>query len=143
MQLITSRFGSVEFQPAELLVFEQGLSDYPQDRQWLLLADSCHESLYWLQSISNSSVAIPVVEFGETQPKRIDAETNQILRVRVGVEVLFLAPIRVEGDEVSIDSHLPIVINAKLGRCRQLRNERHQSDQQTMALMSAGLRQSA
>ena len=143
MQLVTTRFGCVDFEPAELLVFEEGLLSYPKDRQWLLLADSRHESLYWLQSISNSSVAVPVVDLVDPTLLTVDVETSRILRLRTDNDLSTMMPIHVADDEITVDSHLPILINAKYGRCRQLRNERHQSHQRTMALLSAGLRQSA
>ncbi|MCA9214627.1 MAG: flagellar assembly protein FliW [Planctomycetales bacterium] len=142
MQLVTLRFGKVEFQPAELLVFEAGMPDYPKDRQWLLLADAKHENLYWLQSISNSDVAFPVVELSDTE-FTADQEMTTSLKLDAESEVLLLAPVRIEGAVLTIDSHLPIIVNAKSGKCRQLRYDQHQADQRTMALMSERLRQSA
>ena len=142
MQLLTSQFGSVEFEPADLLVFENGMLDYPQDRQWLLLADANNESLYWLQAIADSTVAVPVVEIA-AEEHVLDAETSDLLQLRDGPAVLVLAPLLREDGVLSVATHMPIVVNTELGRCRQLCHERHQADQQTMALMSERLRQSA
>ena len=75
MILITPRFGSVSFEPQEVVVFEHGLQGWKELRQWLLLADAAHERLLWLQSIRRPLVALPVISIRQELPDlRADPE---------------------------------------------------------------------
>ena len=60
MRMKTLRFGTVPFESRDAIEFEKGLMGDPHDRQWLLLADQCHPSLYWLQSVQHPDRSLPV-----------------------------------------------------------------------------------
>ncbi|MFO0916568.1 MAG: flagellar assembly protein FliW [Pirellulales bacterium] len=62
MQIETRKFGWLAFTLEDVLVIPDGLLDYPAQRRWLLLGDACHEALYWLQSLDEAELAIPVVD---------------------------------------------------------------------------------
>jgi hypothetical protein len=56
MELRTQRFGTIQVEPQDVIHWQSD-NDLAT---WVLLADSAHPRLYWLQSTTQSSVAIPV-----------------------------------------------------------------------------------
>lgn len=61
MKINTTRFGRVEIEHGDVLIFPQGLMGLEQCQQWVLLADAENELLGWLQSITHSEIALAVV----------------------------------------------------------------------------------
>ena len=146
MELLTRQFGGIQFQAAEVLVFETGLLYSPDDRQWLLVADSSHSSLFWLQCISNCDVAIPITpanRFIEEYRFELSAAEKQRLAFKSDDKLAVFVPLSQRQAEVVIDLHLPIIIDDQSGRGLQLRNERYQPLQRLMSEPSSPLRQSA
>jgi flagellar assembly factor FliW len=60
-QTCTSRFGTVSISPSDLLQFPQGLIGYEDKDRWVLLADSSNEAVGWLQSMTDSELALAVI----------------------------------------------------------------------------------
>jgi hypothetical protein len=80
MQIDTSRFGPLEIEPSERLLFPSGLVAFEDCRHWILLADADNSLVGWLQSASRSDVAIPVVS-----PRRFKADYQiRINRTQLG-----------------------------------------------------------
>ena len=61
MKIETTRFGSVQIEPDDLLKFPVGLLGLEDCRQWVLLADAENETLGWLQCATRPEIALAVV----------------------------------------------------------------------------------
>jgi flagellar assembly factor FliW len=61
MQINTSRFGHVDIEPEDILLFSNGLLAFEDHRHWVLLADPNNDAVAWLQSLSDPEVALPLV----------------------------------------------------------------------------------
>jgi flagellar assembly factor FliW len=61
MEVQTSRFGSIEIPPADVIRFAEGLPGFAECRDWVLLADGQNTALAWLQSVEQPDVAFAVV----------------------------------------------------------------------------------
>ncbi|HZZ72814.1 MAG TPA: flagellar assembly protein FliW [Pirellulales bacterium] len=61
MKIDTTRFGTVQIEPDDLLKFPNGLLGLEDCRQWVLLADAQNETLGWLQSATRPEIALAVV----------------------------------------------------------------------------------
>jgi flagellar assembly factor FliW len=61
MQVNTTRFGTVEIQPEDILLFSRGLIGFEAHRHWVLLADARNSGVAWLQSLTEPTVAVPMV----------------------------------------------------------------------------------
>jgi flagellar assembly factor FliW len=57
----TSRFGKVEAKPEEIIIFPNGLIGFETSRQWVILPDPENGDVAWLQSVSDSQVALPLI----------------------------------------------------------------------------------
>ena len=61
MNVETTRFGRLEVDSDDLLVFPAGLFGLESCRHWVLLADAQNDALGWLQCTSRPDVAVAVV----------------------------------------------------------------------------------
>src|SRR5580704_4328833 len=61
MKINTTRFGRVDIEHDDVLLFPQGLMGLEDCQQWVLLADAENELLGWLQSTTRSEIALAVV----------------------------------------------------------------------------------
>jgi flagellar assembly factor FliW len=121
MKIETTRFGSVEIEPDDLLQFASGLLGLETSRHWVLLADAENDALGWLQSTSQPEIAFAVVS-----PRRFVPE-YQVRVSRGELTPLDLSEVReaqvltiVGKNErgVTLNLKAPIVINLgrRLGR---------------------------
>ena len=121
MQIQTTRFGSLEIEPEDIIRFAQGLPGMEDCRHWVLLADAENNALGWLQCVSRAEIALAVVS-----PRRFVAH-YQFKVYRGELAPLELADVKdaqvlviVSKSEHSITLNLkaPIVINLqrRLGR---------------------------
>jgi flagellar assembly factor FliW len=58
---ISSRFGSIETDANDILLFPTGLLGLEQCRRWILLADQHNKTVAWLQSIDQPALCLAVV----------------------------------------------------------------------------------
>ena len=61
MRINTTRFGQLEIDPKDRLVFPAGILGLEDCREWVLLADAENDALGWLQSLSRREIALPAV----------------------------------------------------------------------------------
>jgi len=61
MDLYTTRFGKVEIEADDILLFPSGLPGMEDLSHWVLLADAENEALGWLQSVGHPEKAFAVV----------------------------------------------------------------------------------
>lgn len=62
MVIQTSRFGSVNLKPEDILTFAEGLLGFTDLREFVLLDDPNDEIFAWLQSCESPAIAFPVLE---------------------------------------------------------------------------------
>ena len=61
MQLATSRFGTLDIESHDILLFPTGIVAFEDCRNWVLLGDADSPHVAWLQSASRPEVALAVV----------------------------------------------------------------------------------
>jgi flagellar assembly factor FliW len=65
MNVMTSRFGSLNVQESDVVRLTEGLVGFRSSTQFLLLADQKVDGLYWLQSLDTPELAFALVTPGE------------------------------------------------------------------------------
>ena len=125
MELLTPRFGPVAFDPQEVIVFAHGLQGWKELRQWLLLADTHHPSLHWLQSICRPLVALPVVCLQPEPGLQLRLSRRQFPDCPASPEDpwVLLVPLLHTDQHLSVDLHNPILIDTGSRRGLQLWGE--------------------
>lgn len=121
MLVKTSRFGNVEIEPEDILLFPHGMAAYEDLRHWVLLNDRENESIGWLQSVARPDAAFAVVSPRRFVPGyRIHVKRSQIAPLELADEhaAFVLAVLnRVEGN-VTVNLRAPVIINLdrRIGR---------------------------
>lgn len=121
MAIQTTRFGTVDILPEDVLRFPEGLLGLSECREWVLLADLQNEAVAWLQSLERPEVALAVVS-----PRRFVAGF-QMRVARRELEPLELEEVRTAqvlvivsktGRAVTLNLKAPLVVNVarRLGR---------------------------
>ncbi len=121
MQIDTSRFGPLEIEPSDLLLFPSGLVAFEDCRHWVLLADADNSLVGWLQSASRADVAIPVVSprrFKNDYQIRINRTQLAPLHLRAVHEAYVLAIVARNERGLTLNLKAPLVVNLdrRLGR---------------------------
>ena len=121
MQLQTTRFGAVEIQPDDILLFSDGLYAFEDQRHWVLLADSANESVAWLQSVSAPAVALPMVSPRRFVPGyQVRVSRNQLTPLELAAldQAFVLAAISKNDGELTLNLRAPVIINLdrRIGR---------------------------
>jgi flagellar assembly factor FliW len=123
MRINTTRFGRIDVDVADVLMFPSGLPGLEDCREWALLADSTNDALGWLQSTSRGDIAMAVVS-----PRRFVPE-YQVRIPRSELTPLAIADIRQaqvvvvvghNGTSLTLNLKAPIVINLEARTGRQV-----------------------
>lgn len=117
----TTRFGTVEILPEDVLQFPEGLLGLAECREWVLLADLQNEAVAWMQSVERPEVALAVVSPRRFVPAfqmrvaRRELEPLELDQVRTAQVLVIVSK---TGRAVTLNLKAPLVINVarRLGR---------------------------
>lgn len=121
MHIDTSRFGPVQIEADDILLFPHGLIAFEDCRHWVLLSDADNESLGWLQSISRPEVALPVISprrFVPGYQMRVARTQLAPLELTQFDQAFLLTIVSQEDQALTVNLKAPIVVNLdrRLGR---------------------------
>lgn len=125
MLIETERFGTFELKDRKTLEFPNGIPGFEELHRFILLETEETRPLLWLQSTENKHIALPVIiPFEIISDYYVDVRENELndLELEVPGDLLILCVVVVPEDVKKMTANLasPIVINAKLGRGKQL-----------------------
>ncbi len=123
MKIETTRFGSVDIEPDDLLQFTSGLLGLEECRHWVLLADAENDALGWLQSTSKPEIAFAVVSPRRFVPEyqvRVSRGELTPLDLSELREVQVLSIVGKNERGVTLNLKAPIVINLQRRMGRQV-----------------------
>lgn len=123
MRIHTSRFGSVEIQADDILLFPCGLVGYEHARHWVLLADESNSSVGWLQSVSDPQLALPVVSprrFVRAYQVRVAKRDIAALSLDELNQAHVLCVISRSGESLTANLRAPLIINLERHLGRQI-----------------------
>jgi len=121
MRIETTRFGGVDIDPEDILLFPQGMMGFEELRHWVLLTDDYNNALGWLQSITRAEVAMPVVSPRRfAQNYRVQIKNGQLapLELADDHQAFVLAVVNREEGQITANLRAPVIINLdrRLGR---------------------------
>lgn len=146
MHIRTTRFGELEIDPLDVLLFPSGLIGFESSRHFVLLADERQPSTAWLQSVSE-----PELAFLAVSPRRFVRDYR--LRVAQGdlasllqenedeTFVLVLAAKHEKGWSLNLKA--PLVINPVRRMGKQIVTIDEQSVQHAVPSIIGSLRKTA
>ncbi len=110
----TSRFGKVEAKPEEIIIFPNGLIGFETSRQWVILPDPENGDVAWLQSVSDSQVALPLISPRKFAPDyKVNVPNRQLatLKVQSTDRIYILNVVSKSGRTLTANLRSPIVVN--------------------------------
>src|SRR5580658_6287370 len=119
------RFGSCSYAPSEVVEFPWGLPGFATLHNWLPLNLDSHPTFVWLQSLDDTSVALPAVDpwmvFDNYDPK-LPAYAFTSLEIREATDFATLCVIVVtpNAEEMTINLMAPIIVNLRTHKGRQI-----------------------
>src|SRR5262245_42590746 len=147
MLIHSSRFGSVDVQPDDLLLFREGLIGYNHLRHWVLLADEHHPLVAWLQSVANPQMAMAVVRPRRFLPTyNVRVTRGQLAPLELNADsLMFVLSILSKNDgQLTLNLRAPLVLNLQRQLGRQVITSDEQPTQHPVAqLPSVQLRKTA
>ena len=125
LRVATTRFGAIEVQPAETVLFEDGLLGFPEAQRFALISVDGDSDLYWLQSVDDGSLAFlttsPWLNCPDYEPDIPDGD-REALNLDSADDASVLCLLTVDRDREVVTANLlgPVVINLKSRRARQV-----------------------
>jgi flagellar assembly factor FliW len=121
MEIRTTRFGTVEIEPNDVIYFPTGMMGLDGCFQWVLLADSQNEALGWLQSTTRAEIALAVVSprrFVPDYQVRIARSELGPLALEHAQDAHILVVVSKHEQSITLNLKAPLVINLerRLGR---------------------------
>jgi flagellar assembly factor FliW len=121
MMIQTSRFGAVDIEADDILLFPKGLLGFEDCRHWVLLADESNEALGWLQNISRPDLAFAVVSPRRHVPGyEIRIPRTELVQLQLAAvdQAYVLTLVSSHDGDLTTNLKAPLVINLdrRLGR---------------------------
>ncbi len=121
----TSRFGRLEVAKDKVIEFPSGLIGFPDTRRFIMM-DYQDTSLKWLQAVDDPDVAFIVTQPLDLFPDftvKIEKSTRNLLEIKNEEDIVILAILRVDDENVTANLQGPLVINSLTKKGMQVVNE--------------------
>ncbi len=124
MKKIMTRFGEVEYDPDNLLVFPAGLIGFPTLRSFIVMPNRKQGPLFWIQSVDDPDVAFVLTDptnfFLDYIVKPDNAERSS-LQIDEEDECFVLTVVTVPPDQkITLNLAAPILFAPKTNRAIQI-----------------------
>ena len=121
MQIATTHFGPIEIEIDDILLFPSGIVAFEDCQHWVLLSDEENPALAWLQSITRSEVAVPVVSPRRFTPEyAVHVTRGQLLPLEFSQfdQAYVLTIVSQSDGDLTVNLKAPLIINLdrRLGR---------------------------
>ena len=146
MQINTSRFGLVDVEDDDVLLFPQGLAGFEHAQHWVLLADADNDAVAWLQCVDEPATAVAVVSprrFVPNYQVRVSRMQLAGLDLAAESEAHVLAVLAMHEHRLTVNLKAPLVLNLEGRLGRQVITSDEQPLQMDLSVTSAASRKIA
>jgi len=124
MKKIQTRFGEIEFDPANVIHFPEGLIGLEQLHDFLVIPNEKKGPLFWIQSVDDPAFAFPVTDptnFFLDYAIAPDADERKKLHIEENDDYFVLAIVSVgEDKKITLNLSGPILYSAHTHRALQV-----------------------
>jgi flagellar assembly factor FliW len=123
MQVTTTHFGIVNVAADAVITFAEGLVGLEHCQRWVLLPDTSHDAVAWLQSLDQPDLALAVVSPRRFVPNyQLRAARRELspLKLARAADAEVLAIVSRNERGLTINLKAPLVINLRAGVARQV-----------------------
>ena len=114
MKVQSTRFGAVDIEPDDILLFRNGLIGFEDCQHWTILADEDNDRIAWMQCMQRSDLAIPVVSPRRFVPEyqvRVDPKDVESLQLKSAEQAFLLCVVSRDEDVLTLNLRAPLIIN--------------------------------
>jgi flagellar assembly factor FliW len=114
MLVKSTRFGPVTANEEDIIVFPNGLIGFEKSKHWIILPDRDNEDVAWLQSTSQSQVALPIVSPRKFMPDykvTVGQRDLAALQSRTSDRIYVMLVLSKTGKTLTANLRGPIIIN--------------------------------
>lgn len=118
MKIHTARFGPLDVDSDEVILFAEGLLGLDDCRRWIFLPDAESDSVAWMQCVDRPEIALAVVSprrFVPDYRARVARRELEPLELEATDDAHVLVIVGKTGRSVTLNLKAPVVIN--LDRC--------------------------
>lgn len=135
MKTINTRFGEVEYDPANLLHFPAGMIGFPTLHDFIVMPNKKEGPLFWIQSVDDSSIAFVLTDpsnfFRDYQVVPEESERNS-LQITADDDCFILSVVTVPQDQtITLNLAAPVLFSPKSNRAIQIILENSEYKSQT------------
>jgi flagellar assembly factor FliW len=124
LTIVTSRFGAAEqvvVPPSALFTFPEALPGLPDSRRFVLIGDEASAPLFWLQSLEEGAVCLPLVDLNGLQAEGYTDHIRQAIGDDAAVSNVFVvARFDPANDGFLVNLLAPVVLDRQSGTGRQI-----------------------
>jgi len=147
MQIGTTRFGMVQIEMRDIVLFPSGLIGYEDSRHWVVLGDAENDAVAWLQCVAGPDLAMPVVSPRRFVPEyQLRVGQSQLEPLQLSeVDEAFVLSIMSKSEDGNLTLNLkaPIIVNLDRRLGRQVITTDDQPIQHYLTSVPSHLRKSA
>lgn len=127
MQIDSTRFGRIEIREDAVLTFPEGLIGLP-GTQWALIAQSEDSPFYWLHSVDDGDLALPVTNpwiFFSGYEARVSDDDASEIGIEAPEEATIFCVVRAaeRPEDFTVNLLAPVVVHAARRTGKQVINE--------------------
>jgi flagellar assembly factor FliW len=140
MQITTTRFGIVDIDPDDVLLFSNGVFAFESQRHWVLLADADNGAVAWLQSVTDPAVALPLVSPRRFFPGyQVRIARNQLTTLELAAmdKAFVLTVVSNNDGRLTANLKAPVIINLDRRFGRQVVTSDDQPLQMELPIVTA------
>ncbi|HIP83228.1 MAG TPA: flagellar assembly protein FliW [Desulfocapsa sulfexigens] len=124
MKTIQTRFGEVEYNPANLLNFPAGMIGFPTLHKFIVMPNKKEGPLFWIQSVDEPGVAFVLTDPSNFFPKYQvvpDESEKNLLQITNDDDCYILSVVTVPPDQkITLNLAAPILFSPKKNRAIQV-----------------------
>lgn len=124
MKKIQTRFGEIEYDPANLLHFPAGLVGFPNLRDFVVMPNKKDGPLFWIQSVEDADIAFVLTDptnFFLDYKVAPDNNEKEWLKIEKDSDCYVLSVVTVPPDQkITINLAAPILFSPKTNRAIQV-----------------------
>jgi len=125
MTMQTIRFGEIEYDNAQVITFPEGLPGLESTRRYLLVHTEETEPIFWLQSLEDAALSLPVANAFELQDDfalDVDEDDLALLCIENPEDVMVLVVVVIPAEVALMTANFaaPVLIQPQAGLGKQI-----------------------
>jgi len=131
MEISTTKFGTIQIDDNKVIVFDNGILGFEQNKRFVIFSTNAMSKFYWLQSVDEPDLALacmdPLNVCDDYSPKIDQSVFDELQVVDNNILVLCVVVIPADIAKATVNLAAPIIINVEKQKALQvvLQNDKY------------------